>query len=88
MGAGAPAVKLLESAVLTRDDTKIWLNINLPMRCKAPNPLPSIAYFTADRRDAELMRLREASKAESEKYTDECWALNRRAWWPVHWGLA
>lgn len=46
---------LLESAVLTREDTKIWLNINLPMRRKAPNPLPSIAYFEADRRDAELM---------------------------------
>lgn len=44
-----------ESAVLTRDDTKIWLNINLPMRRKAPHPLPSRAYFESDRRDASLM---------------------------------
>jgi hypothetical protein len=48
-----------ESAVLTRDDTKIWLNINLPMRRKAPHPLPSRAYFESDRRDAELMLDRE-----------------------------
>lgn len=45
----------LDSAVLTREDTKIWLNINLPLKRQAPNPFPSIAAFEADRRDAGLM---------------------------------
>lgn len=45
----------LDSAVLTREDTKIWLNINLPLKRQAPNPFPSIAAFKADRRDADLM---------------------------------
>ncbi len=42
-------------ALLSREDTRIWLRINLPLGKPAPRPSPIVAYLESDRRDAELM---------------------------------
>lgn len=43
------------SALLTREDARIWLRINLPLRKRAPRPLVIVAYQESERRDANLM---------------------------------
>jgi hypothetical protein len=48
-------MKPLHSAPLTKEDTHIWLRINLPLRKPAPRPLLMVAYLEADRRAAALM---------------------------------
>lgn len=77
----------LESAVLTREDTKIWLNINLPLKRTAPNPFPSIAYFTADGRDAGLMlgwqRIRIVSEGRPLSFPNVFWLCGDE--WELAW---
>jgi hypothetical protein len=80
-------MKPLPAATLTDEDINIgvWLMARWIVRFGEARLNCELAQ---DARDAHLMWLREWSKSDSERYHDECWSLNRRAWWPVHWGLA
>lgn len=76
----------LESAPPTSEDFVIWRD-QVCKRALRWGMFLAERADDGDRRDAELMYLRERAKATTTEAWED-WATHRREWFPSRWGLA